>query len=96
MSTEAAATSHAAAEEFCNLCGGTILSLSQTLSMSARSPESPDQSPELSIVLDGFGAQAEGWTQTLGVNEAAYKNHTTPNSSRETDALKAALKSRLL
>lgn len=28
----------------------------------------------------------------LGANEAAYKNHTTLNSSRETDALEAVLK----
>lgn len=31
-------------------------------------------------------------TQTLRVNEAAYKNHTTLNFSRETDALETILK----
>lgn len=39
-------------------------------------------------------AQAESLpeTHTLRVNEAAYKNHTTLNSSRETDALETILK----
>lgn len=54
-----------------------------------------DQSPESSIVLDGLlehRQRASLETHTLRVNEAAYKNHTTLNSSRETDTLETILK----
>lgn len=53
-----------------------------------------DQSPELGIVLDGLKhkQRASVETRTLRINEAAHKNHTTLNSSRETDALETILK----
>lgn len=56
-----------------------------------------DQSPELGIVLDGLKhkQRASLETRTLRINEAAHKNHTTLNSSRETDALETILKTPL-
>lgn len=53
----------------------------------------PDQSPELSFVFR-VGAQAERRLEThsFRVNETAFKNQTTLNPSRETDALKTVLK----
>lgn len=40
----------------------------------------------------GVSVALDGSLQTHWVNEAAYKTHSTPNPSRETDTLKASLK----